>query len=230
MHEYETCKAVSKVHERLRAMHILELSHDEGYRLFADAETRNLLTKAKDVGLMSLRWALPFNWSLTFNGQPLELALSFSFLGFGHPLLPRCPILQDEPELIARVEEWLRGTLEVDVACGRLLKVVKMLHQRCENYRQLRYLFPGILPLLDMAGQTSTAAKVRAPASKPPTGTPTLTPVEREHVRRAGVTVNMALLLPDPEAHDPMANTVKIAVPSIHADLPEGGWVQSMTV
>lgn len=225
MHEYEVVKAVDKVAARLAGANKFNMTHEEALRLFADAHTRSVLGEAeKLVAGGSSKFNFDFEWKLNFLGVPDPVGLVFCFDGPSTPFLPRVPVLQDEPELRSRVETWLSDAIQARLDCARLTMVVRRLHALCNNYNQMRYLFPSILPLLELAELGGTASKVRATPRKPPANTPTLSPLWREHVRRAAVTVTQAMLMPEPEKPSP-GNRVRIVIRALWASLPEGGRV-----
>lgn len=112
------------------------------------------------------------------------------------PFMPAKPVLQTG-ELPPPIVQWVKQAMEIRRDWARVKAVFTYFNESVFNTRQIRYVWPSILGLLD--DRTKPIASKLATYQVPRGGVPSL-PIEvRAAVNKASQTVATGLMLPEPK-------------------------------
>lgn len=190
---------VDRLHLRMAAVTTPpELSHQDVLDLFAPVEHHDLLWRASDVARLGYGQErhLVRKW-------PSGADVCFRLNGSKSPLLPREFIWNaGRVDLIKAIDAWVTERQAIGITYGRVCVLLNRLDRCCNTPEQVRYLWPGVLALLnlsdDMAALTERLQNTKAPSNIPNI------PVEvRRACRSCAGAVAAALLLSDPEERAP---------------------------
>jgi hypothetical protein len=132
------------------------------------------------------------------------------------PLIPRQAKIQESwfngSEKAEQFKRHLRERIEVLQDWGRVLTVFNGLNDICTTPAQVRYMWPSVLALLDVAGLDDLRSKI-APFKVPGTGSLPPCPLPlRVAIKKSSTTIAMASLLPKLEDQEPPEQNVTIEI------------------
>ena len=217
---------IRRLCERTARSFELNLSHDEARNIITSPDDLEALKAAEGrVGIISpvTRIKLDVSTSEFAIGSTgsQRCYLNISFHG-DPPLLPARPVWQQSryPDLTQQIIKWMAQRIDIGERFAVLQKVVNELNDACDTLKQIRYLFPGIVPVLRYRDDTSPLADSIIELKRP-NKLPTL-PVEfRNAIREASATVAMAQLVPEElDKRDTPPVTLKVTTPTFYAH----GW------
>lgn len=174
-----------------------KFTHDDYYDLFVPRELiepmRLLQGKVNnDYATRDFR----VMWLVDNNSYELEVHLQDK--GNGTPFVLRAPrhIVHSNGPLHERVTSWVKRRTKVGVDFGRVHHVIKELAEKCATPSQVRFFWPQIVPLAQIAQLPELVEKLMAMVPKSVPGLPV--PL-RVACRTTSGTLAAAQLLPDIE-------------------------------
>ncbi len=198
-------KSINQLKDRMLQGTRLELTHDEFLALFATSEEIDLLKRAVEVADIEGR-------NRSFDGQFSHIniaqltgesvaTLRFYVQGTSDKPAPLCPrnkrVLKDaNPEVLERITSWVTERITIGQQFSRVHNVFTWLNRHCASKDQVRFLWPSIIPLLNLHVETKDLAnKLRE--VRPPRSMPAIPPAVREACKLSAGAVAMAGLLDD---------------------------------
>jgi hypothetical protein len=216
--------SVKTLHGRMKRLNPIALTHDEFLSLFAPPEHWPILKTAAEVAQVSSSSGEFHESHFKHKALPGSVRVTFQVhdLGDGAPLLPRndVPLKKAPKELMTRVVEWANRDIDMGFQFARAVALLEWMESSCDTARQIRFLWPAIVPLCALNEETAALGE-RIKEFKTPTSLPALPAEVRAACRSTASLIAGATLLPEtPEPTAPVQ--VSAMVTSVDASLTEG--------
>jgi|SRR5579859_1592191 len=224
---------LATLRDRMTDHNIPDITAEDMLRLVCDDRTYDIINTAQDVihvnwcgSSMTLLWTAPkvgvFPITVTLLGNKRLPAPK-------HPY----PIRERQPEVAAKIDDWLVRQYNIKRGYSRAFKIFEMLNNACDSPEQIKYVWPSALALTrfayDTCDDTKKCARLetmvnRMESFKTLKTAPSLPKVIWQPMRDAATWIASALIMDDKTTQAP-ASWVSLGMLSINDPyIDEGGF------
>jgi hypothetical protein len=225
---------IKRLGRRIINAHRADMTPDELFEIYTKPQDREVLTRVFDLVQLDTSTR---SWTHLYKVEKGSVKLSvYMDIAKGDTkwLTPKYaaqgPVEGADPEIVAKLDKWVRKRIELGVECAMIEAVFDELNWRCAGRAAVKFFMPSVLDLLDMIEDDQGARELREKldTSKVPP-LPLLPPEMRSVLPQVSATVARARLM-DKKSEDSGPGRVRFAISSPSKGLGETPWGAPLSI